>query len=101
MVASREQILEHIRSNIAYLRKRYHVRKVALIGSFARAEQRPESDIDLLVDIEENTPDLFQIKRDLKRELEQSLGRPVELASERYLRPYYRAQVLQEAIYVQ
>ena len=101
MVVKRQEILDYIRSNRGHLRSRYRVRRIALIGSFARAEQKPESDIDLLVDIEENTPDLFQVKRDLRRELEERLGRPVEIASERYLRPYYRARILQEAIYVE
>lgn len=101
MVPSPEEILEYIHSHKAHLHHRYRIRKIALIGSFARGEQTPDSDIDLLIDIEENTPNLHALKRDLKRELEERFGRPVEVASERYLKPYYRKQILQEAIYVE
>jgi len=100
MVKNRDEILAYIREHKTKLRNRYHIRRIALIGSFARSEQTPSSDIDLLVDIEENTPHLFDLKRKLRHELEQELGRPVDIASERYLRPYYREPILREAIYV-
>lgn len=96
---TREDILEYLRSTKGHLRKTYHVRRIALIGSFARNEHRAQSDIDLLVDIEEGTPGLFDLKRALRAELEQAFGRPVDIASERYLKPYYRAHILQEAVY--
>jgi hypothetical protein len=100
MVSSRQEIIAYIDSHREQLRTRFHVRKIALIGSFARDEQTPESDVDLLLDLEEGTAGIYQLKRDLKDELERQFGRPVELASERYLKPYYKKQILQEAIYV-
>jgi predicted nucleotidyltransferase len=100
MVSSRQEIIAFIDSHREQLRTRFHVRKIALIGSFARDEQTPESDVDLLLDLEEGTAGIYQLKRNLKDELERQFGRPVELASERYLKPYYKKQILQEAIYV-
>jgi predicted nucleotidyltransferase len=75
------------------------VRKMAIIGSFAREEQTAKSDVDLLLDLEEGTPDIARLKRSLRQELEKQFGRPVELASERYLKPYYREQIINEAVY--
>ena len=95
-----EDILSYIKSQKERLRAEYHVRRIALIGSFARNEQGPESDIDLLIDLEENTSHIFEIKRSLRQELESRFGRHVEVASERFLKPYYREQILKEAIYV-
>ncbi len=100
MVSNRQEIIAYIDSHREQLRTRFHVRKIALIGSFARDEQTPESDVDLLLDLEEGTASIYQLKRNLKDELERQFGRPVELASERYLKPYYKKQILQEAIYV-
>jgi len=100
VVSSRQEIIAYIDSHREQLRTRFHIRKIALIGSFARDEQTANSDVDLLVDLEEGTADIYQLKRNLKDELERQFGRPVELASERYLKSYYRAQILQEAIYV-
>lgn len=99
-VNSRQEIVSYINSHRDQLRAQFHVRKIALIGSLARDEQTAESDVDLLLDLEEGTPDIYQLKRNLKKQLEGQFGRPVELASERYLKPYYRRQILQEAIYV-
>ena len=99
-VGNRQQIVDYINSNKRRLQAEYHVRRIALIGSFARDEQRPESDVDLLLDLEPGTPDIFQTKRRLRTELETAFGRSVELASERYLKPYYKEEILREAIYV-
>ena len=99
-VGNRQQVIDYIHSNKGRLQSEYHVRRIALIGSFAREEQRPESDVDLLLDLEPDTPDIHQIKLRLRTELEAAFGRPVELASERYLKPYYRDDILREAIYV-
>jgi len=99
-VRSRQQIIDYINSNKERFRSEYHVHRIALIGSFAREEQRAESDIDLLLDLERGTPDIYAVKRKLKQELEVQFGRPVELASERYLKPFYKEQILQDAIYV-
>ena len=76
------------------------MRKIALIGSFARNEQTPQSDIDILIDLDENTPDIFEVKRLLQQELENKFKRKVEIVSERYIKPYYREEILSEAVYV-
>jgi predicted nucleotidyltransferase len=93
MVGSKQEILTYLKTQKNLLREKYHVRRVAVIGSFA-------SDIDLLLDLEEGTANIFEIKRTLKKQFEQNLGRPVEFASERYLKPYYKAEILREAIYI-
>ena len=98
-VEDKEEILSYLRSQKDRLGRRYHVRAIALIGSFARGAQGAQSDIDFLVDLEETTPDIYRVKRDLRAELERRFGRPVEIASVRYLKPYCRERVLREAIY--
>ncbi len=99
-VGNRQQILDYINSNKGRLQSEYHVRRIALIGSFAREEQQADSDVDLLLDLEPDTADIYQTKRRLRMELEAAFGRHVELASERYLKPYYKEEILREAIYV-
>lgn len=95
----REDILKYLRSRKRHLLTVYHVRKIAVIGSFARNEHHEQSDVDLLIDIEPGTPGLFDLKRALRAELETEFGREVDLASERYLKPYYRDDILREAVY--
>ena len=97
---NREDIIQYLNSRKSYFHSAFHIRKIALIGSFARNEQNPRSDIDIIVDLEEETPDIFEAKRLLKKELEHEFGRTVEIASEKYLKPYYREEILREAVYV-
>ena len=99
-VRSRQQVLDYISSNKERLLAEYHLRRIALIGSFAREEQGPGSDVDVLLELEPGTPDIFGTKRRLQTELESAFGRHVELASERYLKPYFREDILRDAIYV-
>ena len=70
-------------------------RSVALFGSFARDEARPDSDVDLLVDLDEHTFDRYM---DLKLRLEDLLGRSVDLVLVDGLKPRVRDKILSEAI---
>jgi predicted nucleotidyltransferase len=58
---------------------RHHGRRVRLFGSAARGDDRPDSDVDLLVDFDIDSS-LFDLIR-LVRELEELLGRPVDVVS--------------------
>ena len=84
----KQDIIRSLDSRKVYFLEMDHVRRIALIGSFARNKQHPRSDFDILIDIEEGTPDIFGVKRALKNELEIEFKRKVEIASERYLKPY-------------
>ena len=63
------------------------VLKAWLFGSFARGEEREDSDVDLLVKFDRSLPiGLFAYLR-MHRELEEKLGRKVDLVEEGTLRP--------------
>jgi len=84
-------------SALAELCQRYHVRELAVFGSAARGEMRPDSDIDLLVEfLPEAEVDLFD-HAGLMLDLAQLLGRKVDLVSKNGLKPLIRASVLEEA----
>ena len=73
------------------------VRRLALFGSFARAQARPESDVDLLVEFDpaQKSFDHFMQLCDL---LEERLGRPVELVTTESLSPFIGPHILAEAV---
>ncbi len=69
---------------------------VRVFGSIARGEDRPDSDVDLLVDLDKGTG-LFALEA-LRRELSEILGVSVDIALSDSLRPRVREEVEREAI---
>ena len=66
-----------------------------MFGSFARGEEREDSDLDVLVDLEPGR-DLLDIVA-IKQDLEALLDRRVDVVTERAVSPYIRESVLREA----
>jgi predicted nucleotidyltransferase len=79
---------DQMTQQIAEYFKTQPVLKVWLFGSFARGEQTPESDVDILVKFDRTSTHigLFTFGR-MHRELEEKLGRKVDLVEEGTLRP--------------
>jgi len=63
----------------------YPISRIGIFGSFARNEDLPDSDIDILVTFEEPIS-LFTLVR-IHRELSELLNRKVDIVSEKYLHP--------------
>lgn len=72
-------LVESRREQVMAIAARHHARRVRLFGSAARGEDRPDSDIDLLVDFDQDSS-LFDLMR-MTRELEALLGRAVDVVS--------------------
>ena len=76
-----------MQQTIAEYFKTQPVLKAWLFGSFARGEEREDSDVDILVKFDRTLPiGLFAYVR-MNRELEERLGRKVDLVEEGTLRP--------------
>ncbi|MGE4398166.1 MAG: nucleotidyltransferase family protein [Campylobacterales bacterium] len=97
---TKEEIIEFLKQNRGLLSQRYHVARIGLFGSFARGEQTERSDVDLLVDLDESAVDVYDTKNALKSFLSASFGRDVDIAREKYLKPYAKELILKDALYV-
>jgi len=77
------------------LAARHGARNVRVFGSTARGEAGPQSDIDLLVDVESGRTllDLIAFEQDL----EEVLGCSVQVLTDAGLSPYLQQQILAEA----
>ena len=75
------------------------VRRVGLFGSFVRGDQKPESDVDLLVEFEPGRK-TFDNYMQLAFLLEDLLQRRVELVTPEALSPYIGPKILKEVEYV-
>jgi hypothetical protein len=84
------------REAILSIAARHGATDVRLIGSVARGEARPDSDVDLLVTWREGTSLLNHAA--LMLELERLLGRKVDIASDGWVKPSIRNSVYRDAI---
>jgi predicted nucleotidyltransferase len=84
----RQQVLQIARQHGAY--------NVRVFGSVARGEAKPDSDVDLLVEMEPGRSLLDM--GGLVMELQELLGHSVDVVTERGLKSRIRARVLAEAV---
>ena len=86
--------LERLREKVAPILRRLGVRRASVFGSLARGEGDEESDVDLLVELEPGRS-LLDLA-ELKVELEEVLGRRVDVITYDSLHPLLRERVLRE-----
>jgi predicted nucleotidyltransferase len=91
------------RARLITVLRQQGVRRAGVFGSFARGEQTPTSDVDLLIEPDAEAT-LFTLAR-LEMALEDILGRPVDLitfnALETSARPRLREHILHDLILLQ
>jgi predicted nucleotidyltransferase len=97
MVKTKQDILNVLEQNRTRLQS-LGAKKIGLFGSFVRGEQRPDSDIDLLVEFEpgQKTFDNFI---ELSFFLEEVLQHRTELVTVESLSPYLGPHILREVEY--
>ena len=96
---TRNQILTFLFQNKKLLRDKYHIIRIGLFGSYARGDQNAKSDIDLLVEFEENTQNLYDLKLNLKDFFRKELGIEVDICREKYIKPRIKSSILRETVY--
>jgi predicted nucleotidyltransferase len=84
------------REEIQEIAAKHGARNIRVFGSVARGSARPYSYVDFLVDVEPVTSSWFPAG--LVLDLENLLGRRVDVVTERGLNPLIRDEVLQEAV---
>ncbi len=93
-----EDIMTKLKELKPVIAARYKVREIGLFGSFVRGEQEVSSDIDLLVEFEDNA-DLFDWVG-LALYLEEIFQRQVDVVSRKALRSELRESVLQQIVII-
>ncbi|SNQ62591.1 type VII toxin-antitoxin system MntA family adenylyltransferase antitoxin [Candidatus Methanoperedens nitratireducens] len=85
---------EHLFKKIISLIKKHGVKKVAIFGSYARGEEKPKSDIDILVEFSERKSLLDIVG--IEQELSDALGMKVDLLTEKSISPYLIGRIKKE-----
>lgn len=100
IMIKREEILSFLKEKKDLLFSEYQIVKIGLFGSFARNEALDGSDIDLIVEFQPNTENLYQKKSEIRDLVSKRFNREVDLCREKYIKPYFKSQILQSVIYV-
>jgi hypothetical protein len=93
-----EACLDTLRRNMPSLAERYHVHSLGIFGSYARREQREDSDLDLLVTFDD-PPGLLKFV-EMENYLSDLLGVKVDLVMRDALKPHIGERILEEVIAV-
>jgi len=90
------KILTEKREEILRIAMKHGARNLRIFGSYARGEERPDSDIDLLVEMERDRSllDIIAIKHDL----EDLIQRKVDVLTVNAISPYLKDNILQSAL---
>jgi hypothetical protein len=91
-----EEILRGRRREILEIAERHGARNVRVFGSVARGEARPDSDVDFLVGRGPTRTPFFP--GGLLMDLQDLLGRKVQVCTEGGLHPRLRDRILKEAV---
>jgi hypothetical protein len=92
-----EEIKRVLNQHKKEIEERFKVKSIAIFGSYARGEQRENSDIDILVEFKEPVGFLFFHFADF---LEEILGMKVDLITYDAIKPERRKYILRNLIYV-
>ena len=94
----RDEILGLLREHKTTLARRFGVRDIALFGSFARNQNVDDRDIDILVRFD--GPATSKRYFGVQFYIEDLVGRPVDLVTDKALRAELRPAVEREAVHV-
>lgn len=81
-----------------FIYQKFGVKRIGIFGSFARGEEREDSDLDVLVVFEEGQK-TFDNYMELKFYLEDLFGREVDLVTEKALKPQLKDIIMKDVVY--
>ena len=96
--SSGQRLAERIKEKILPILKKYGIKKAALFGSFARGEQKPDSDIDILVKFKDRENKTLLDLVGLELELVDVLNRKVDVLTYNSIHPLLKDYILKEQV---
>ena len=81
--------LQDISKTVTPVLKKYGVRRASVYGSFARGEERPDSDVDFVIDLSTTHMGMFSYMRFIN-EMEEVLNRKVDIITDASMSPHMR-----------
>ncbi|MFN4219328.1 MAG: nucleotidyltransferase family protein [bacterium] len=95
-----EKIINILRKHKEELKKKYHLKKIGIFGSYVRGEQSSKSDVDILVEFEEDAKIGLLEFINMENYLSDLLGVKVDLVERVALKPRIGKHILKEVIFI-
>jgi predicted nucleotidyltransferase len=99
-MTTRADILNFLKEIQLRFRTENHISKIGLFGSYARNEQKQNSDIDLIFEFNENANHLFATKETVRELISKQFGTNVDLCREKYIKSFFKESILKDAIFI-
>ncbi len=90
-----EIYIQKLHEMLPELKEKYHVSYLGIFGSYIRGEQKPGSDLDVLVEFSRTPPTIFKFVN-LENYLSEALGVKVDLVMKDALKPNIGKHILKE-----
>jgi uncharacterized protein len=92
-----EEIFDYLVTNKEYLERNFNISEIGIFGSYSRNEQTEDSDIDIIIECKENTPDLFGNRLALIDYLQKVFNKNVDVCYKKAIKPIFRELILKDA----
>lgn len=90
-------IIDEVKKKILPVLEKHNLKKAGVFGSVVSGELKEDSDVDILVEIERDDMSLLDFVG-IKLELEEALGRKVDLVEYCMIKPLLRERILAEEV---
>jgi predicted nucleotidyltransferase len=96
---NKTDILDYLQKKKDYFHSTYQIVQIGLFGSYARGTQTEDSDIDILIEFEENTTSIFDKKFAFREEIETEFNHGVDVCRIKSIKSAFKGQILAEAVF--
>jgi predicted nucleotidyltransferase len=92
------EIKQFLQAQKSHLAEKYGVTEIGVFGSYVRGEQRPDSDLDILIELEAPPRISLMGLVNLENYLSDQLGVKVQVTIKKNLKPRLSPYILQEVV---
>ena len=98
MKKNKELDIDLIKRKIVPILKKYNIKRAGIFGSYVRGKQSGDSDIDIVVQIQDELSLIDFIK--IKLELQEKLGKKIDLVEYNTIKPLLREEILNSEVVI-
>ncbi|RXJ81947.1 nucleotidyltransferase family protein [Arcobacter sp. F2176] len=97
---TKEYIINYLSEHKDEFSKKFGITKLGLFDSYVRSEAKENSDIDILVELENGLINIYDKKSEFRNVLENHFQKKINIVREKYLIPIIKEDILREVKYI-